>query len=74
MIEIWSPRWHDRVTLVAKYKVRDGVNKIKFTKAKSLKDTVYSMEGDKIKSYPLETNGTIPCYAVSLDDLLEGDR
>lgn len=68
MIEIWNPRWHDRVVLIAKYKVKSGMNEIKFTKAKSL-DGVYLMTGEEIRSYPIETNGKIDCYAVPLDKL-----
>lgn len=71
MIKIWEPRWHDRVALIAKYKVKDGPNTIKFTKG-SLRGKMYTMDGADIRSYPLETNGKIPCYAVPLDVLLEG--
>lgn len=71
MIEIWSPRYHDRKVLIAKYKVVSGRNDIRFTKAKSLKDKMFSIEGSEIIKYPLETNGTIQCYAVDLDKLLE---
>jgi len=70
-ITIWNPRWHDRVVLIAKYKVSSGENKIKFTKAATLRDKIFTMSGEDIRSYPLETNGKIPCYAVPLDDLQE---
>lgn len=66
-IEIWQPRYKDRKVLIAKYKV--GVNnEIVFTKAKHLEGKVFKMKGAKIEKYPLDTNGRIPCYAVSLDD------
>lgn len=67
LIEIWQPRWKDRRVLIAKYKVAND-NKIVFTKARSL-DREYYMSGEKIRSYPLESNGKIPCYAVPLDEL-----
>ncbi len=68
MIKIWSPRWHDRVVLIAKYKVKE-TNEIEFTKTPSL-DGTYKLSGETIRSYPLETNGKIPCYAVPLDVVL----
>jgi hypothetical protein len=71
MITIWNPRWHDRKVLIAKYRVVNGPNIIRFTKAKSLKDKDYMMTGEQIRTYPLETNGKIPCYAVPLDELQE---
>ena len=69
MISIWSPRYHDRTVLIAKYKVGER-NEIKFTKARSLSGKTYSLSGDTIKKYPVETNGTIPCYAVPLREFI----
>jgi hypothetical protein len=69
MIKIWQPRWHDMKVLIAKYKVKFGENDIIFTKTKSLKGK-YHMTGEEIITYPLETNGKIPCYAVPLDKLV----
>ncbi len=74
MIEIWQPRWHDRKVLIAKYKVSSGKNKIVFTKTKCFKDKVFEIDGSLIIKYPLETNGTIPCYAVPLDKLEKGEN
>jgi hypothetical protein len=71
MIEIWNPRWHDRKVLIAKYKVHYGINRITFTKAKQLKQKVYCMDGADIAKYPIETNGTIECYSIPLDELLK---
>ena len=73
MIEIWNPRWHDRIVLIAKYKVSSGINKVKFTRAKCLKDRVFEVDGDTIRSCPTESNGTILCYAVPLDKII-GER
>ena len=66
--EIWTPRWHDRKVLLAAHKVGTH-NKIKFTKAKSLGEEPYYISGAKVKKCKKETNGTIMCYAVPLDDL-----
>ena len=66
-IEIWQPRWKDRVVLISKYKV--GLhNQIEFTKTKSLPD-VYYLSWEDITNSPLETNDKIPCYAVPMDKL-----
>lgn len=67
-IEIWKPRYHDDVCLIAKRKVREGWNYIKFTKDPNLKMT-YKIKGSVIKTFPLESNGKIPCYAVAMDAL-----
>lgn len=34
MIEIWEPRWKDKVVLIAKFKIKESntTQKIKFTK------------------------------------------
>lgn len=69
MIEIWAPRYHDRTVLIAKYKVKDGINEITFTKARTLTDKVFTISGEDIRRCPLESNGKIPCYAVPLEDL-----
>ena len=69
MIKIWSPRYHDRKVLIAKYKV-SNTNQIIFTKAKSLLNRTFTLSGETIKKYPLETNGTIPCYAVPLEEFV----
>lgn len=71
MIQIWEPRWKDRRVLIAKYKVRSGLNEVVFTKAKCLKGKKFGISGEEIKENPLETNGTIDCYAVPLDKLTE---
>lgn len=69
MIEIWSPRWHDRVVLIAKYKVHSGINEVIFTKAKNLKGFKFKIQGIEISKCPIENNGTIDCYAVPFDKL-----
>lgn len=69
MIEIWQPRWKDRRVLIAKYKVCSGVNEVVFTKAKNFKGMKFRIQGTEIVKHPVETNGTIDCYAVPLDKL-----
>lgn len=68
VIDIWTPRYHDRKVLIAVYKVKEN-NKIVFSKAKHLADKVYYMSGRQIRSYPVDTNGKVQCYAVPLDEL-----
>lgn len=66
MIEIWQPRWKDRKVLIAKYKVCSGVNEIIFTKAKCLTGKKFHIQGSEIAKCPIESNGTIDCYAVPM--------
>lgn len=68
LIDIWTPRYKDRVVLIASYKVKEN-NKIVFTKAKHLAGHEYFMRGSQIRSYPIDSNGKVKCYAVPLDDL-----
>jgi len=70
MIAIWEPRWHDRKVLIAKYKVKTGENDLIFTKAKCLQGKTYKVHSRDIVDCPIETNGTIPCYAVPLSVVL----
>ena len=66
-IEIKAPRYHDRTVLIAKHKV--GINnEIVFTEAPSLIET-YTISGKEVEKCPVESNGTIDCYAVPLDKL-----
>lgn len=66
-IQIWAPRYKDRKILIAKYKVGTH-NEIIFTRAKHLPG-VYYLSGQKIRTYNLETNGTLEYYAVPVDEL-----
>lgn len=65
MIEIWAPRYKDSVVLIATYRVMDGENLIRFTKARTL-NGVFAVQGDIIRSCPIESNGRIDCFAVPL--------
>ena len=67
VIEIWQPRWKDRMILIAKHKV--GLhNEIRFTKTKSLPNTYY-LSSEAIRGCENDTNGKIPCYAVPMNEL-----
>lgn len=72
VIEIWQPRWKDRVVLIAKYKVGTH-NEIVFTKTPSLEGSFY-ISGVNASKYPIETNGKLACYAIPLDDLEKLER
>ena len=67
MIEIWEPRWHDKTVLIAKFKVKPGVNRITFTKWQSMKGKVFDVGGHIISQCPTDTNGSIDCYVVPLE-------
>ncbi len=67
-IEIWQPRWRDRVVLIAKHKV-GAHNEVIFTKAPSMGDNSFYLSGEVIRQCPTDTNGKIACYAVELDKL-----
>jgi hypothetical protein len=69
MIELWFPRYKDNKVLIAKYKVCSGDNHIIFTKAKHLLGMKFKISGIEISKCPIETNGTIDCYAVEFNKL-----
>ena len=50
VINVWSPRYHDKVVLIAKYKVQDN-NVIKFTKDKNWKGS-YPLTKNQITKVP----------------------
>lgn len=67
MIEIWAPRYKDDVALIAPFKVKDGDNVIRFTKAKHLAGMEFHIDGDIIRQCPKDDNGKITCFAVPMD-------
>lgn len=69
MIEIWQPRYKDNTVLIAKYKVHTGMNRIRFTKAKHIAGMEFQIHSMEIRKCPVDTNGSIPCYAVPFDKL-----
>ena len=64
-IEIWAPRYSTGHILIAPYHIMAGVNRIVFTKTKH---KPLLMDGARIKSYPMETNGKIGVYCVPIKD------
>ena len=68
MIDIIEPRYHDRKVLIAKYKVYKGRQNVIRILRGAYKGR-YRMSGIAITSYPIESNGVIPVYAVPLDKL-----
>lgn len=73
MIEIWQPRWKDRKVLIAKFKVREGVNEIRFTKAPSLGTDIFRVNSEVIRACPIGSNGKLDCYEVPLDSVVGPD-
>lgn len=69
IIEIWSPKYSTQSVLIGKRNVLAGMNRIIFTKAKHLAGGIYQMDGKKIRTYPIVSNGSISCYDVPFDDL-----
>ena len=72
VIEIWQPRWHDRVVLVDVKKVREGTNYIRFTKAPSLGKGLWKFDGTLVRrECELDSNGKLECFAIPLYMLTE---
>jgi hypothetical protein len=74
-LNIWAPRYSsaytetgEKVALLAKYKVDKAtpVFRVRFTKAKHLDGQRFAIRKDTAQSYPLDSNGTIACYAVPM--------
>jgi len=71
-IEIWQPRYHDRVVLISVHKVKEGTNYVRFTKAPSMGNGLWSFDGSRVRrECELDTNGKIICFAVPLHWLTE---
>ena len=77
-LEIFYPRYKDKthdhkdwVALLAQYKVAQAsdVIRVVFTKAQHLKGYEGYIRRSEAMKCPLDTNGKIPCYAVSMDKL-----
>jgi len=72
VIEIWAPRWHDRVVLVKQSRIKPGKKYvIRLTDAGAYNGD-YIAEGDYIRSCLPDTNGVAPMFAVPLDELVRG--
>lgn len=68
-IEIWSPKYSTNEVLIATHRVKDGDNKIVFTKAKELIGNVYSIDGAKIRSFKTQKNGKATVHCVPMSEL-----
>jgi len=66
--EIFAPRYRDKTVLLACHRVGEH-NKIVFTKAPSLGTDPYYASAKTIKKCKKESNGSIMCYVVPLDEL-----
>lgn len=67
VIDVWQPRWRDKVVLIASWKVGTH-NEITFSRTKSMPETYY-LSGETIRACPMDTNGSVGCYAVPMDKL-----
>jgi len=74
-LEIWAPKYssaytetRDRVALLAVYKVNQAtpIIIVEFTKAPHLEGQRFAILRETAKSYPIDSNGKIPCYAVPM--------
>ena len=67
--EVWSPRWHDKRVLISDYKIKEH-NIIKFTKSPTLPDDkLHYVSGKTVRKYKKESNGSVMCYCIPLDQL-----
>lgn len=66
MIEIWQPRYKDDTCLIACYKVTDGMNLIRFTKAKHLLGKIFQCSSEEIRKCKTQSNGRIDVYVVPM--------
>ncbi len=75
VLPIWAPRYssaytesRERVALLSKQKVdfATPVVLVKFTRAKHLEGQRYCILKETAQSYPVDSNGVIPCYAVPM--------
>lgn len=69
-IPILDPHYITKSVYVSKYKVKDGPNRIVFTRAKM---SPLIMDGARMRTYPLTTNGKIPVYRIPLADFERED-
>ena len=77
VLDIWFPRYSslyatgERVALLSKSKVDHATPWliINFTKAKHLQGQRFCIKRVEAQECPLDSNGTIPCYAVAMSKL-----
>lgn len=66
IIEIWAPRFKDLKVLIKPWRIQPGLNKVIFTK--TWRDKELIMDGEKMKSYPMEGHGEAGVYAIPVRD------
>lgn len=66
VIEIWAPRFKDMKVLIKPWRVQPGINKIVFTK--TWQDKVLLMDGEKMRTYPMEGHSESGVYAIPVND------
>ena len=75
MIEIWQPKWKERIVLVSVKKVRNGRNLLTYTDVPSLKGKVFSFDGASVRANcDTQKNGKayqIDCYRIPMKMLHE---
>lgn len=69
IIEIWEPRYRDKMALIGRHHVMEGVNYITFTKASYLRDKVFRVDSATIQSCHLQANGRGEVYCVPMSKL-----
>ena len=78
-IKIFAPKFKTNTVLVATWKVKPGMNRIRFTK--TWLDKILLMEADRLMTYPIVGNGSLnpvtrkpnTFYNVPVDDFAKAD-
>ena len=70
-IEIWQPKYSTDEVLIGCHHVQSGDNEIVFTKAPHLKDKIFSITGEKIRTFKRQPNGKGEVYCVPMKELTE---
>jgi hypothetical protein len=63
-IEIWQPRFHDRKVLIKPFNIKEGLNRVIFTKC-DMPNLIISSR--MIRNCPMEEHGSKGVYAVPLE-------
>lgn len=68
-IKIWAPKYSTDEVLIGSHHVAKGDNEVVFTRAPHLKGKVYTITGEKIRSFKKQINGRGYVYCVPMDEL-----
>jgi hypothetical protein len=68
VIEIWCPKYSTSEVLIKPFNIKEGMNKIIFTRCKH---ESLLMEGEKIRTYKMIGHGRAGVYAVPLRDFIK---